>query len=74
MHYPRYKSNPLFIDDMGSVPSFTVSNKPMETKEEELIWHINKMREHDGLHPLNDINDIEQDVTFTKMPPIPEAK
>lgn len=42
-----------YIDDMGTVSSVTVSDKPMETKEEEALWHLNKSREHDNLKPLN---------------------
>jgi hypothetical protein len=32
--------------------SFTVSDKSMETKEEEALWHYNRARDHDGLPPL----------------------
>lgn len=28
-----------------------VSDKPMETKEEEALWHYNKALEHDGMSP-----------------------
>ncbi len=31
---------------------YVVSNKPMESKEEEALWHYNRSREHDGLPPL----------------------
>jgi hypothetical protein len=33
--------------------NYNVSDKPMETKEEEALWHYNKSREHDGLPPLS---------------------
>ncbi len=43
-----------FIDDMGSVSDIRgVYDKPNETKEEEVLWHLNKMREHDGLPMLD---------------------
>ena len=54
----KYKTSRGFIDDMGSFPSFIVSDKPMETKEEEFLWHLNKVREHDNLKPL-ELDDLE---------------
>ncbi len=51
----KYKSNKSFIPDMGSIPSFIVQDKQGETKEEEWLWHINSMRDHDGLRPLKRI-------------------
>ena len=49
-----YRTKPAFIDDMGSIPSLhKLSDKSTETKEEEALWHINSMREHDGLRPLD---------------------
>lgn len=30
-----------------------VSDKPMESWQEEALWHYNKSREHDGLPPIN---------------------
>jgi len=34
---------------------YVVSDKPMESKEEEALWHYNKSREHDGLKPLAEL-------------------
>ena len=45
----RYKVTVPFIDDMGSISPFTVSESPMETKEEQALWEVNSMRDHDGL-------------------------
>lgn len=30
-----------------------VSDKPMESWQEEALWHYNKSRDHDGLPPIN---------------------
>lgn len=49
----KYKTSPFYSESIGSFPSITVSDKPMETKEEELLWHFNKSREHDGLDPVS---------------------
>lgn len=51
----NYKVIFPFIHDMGNVPSYTVSNKFMETKEQEALWHLNKMRDHDGLPHLSEL-------------------
>lgn len=47
---------------MGAVPAFTVRDSPMETKEQNLLWDINKMREHDGLKPFEDMADLQEEV------------
>ena len=31
--------------------SVVVSPSPMESKEEQALWHLNSAREHDGLPP-----------------------
>ena len=36
---------------MSSI-DYVVSDKPMESKEEEALWHYNLSRERDGLLPL----------------------
>lgn len=43
---PRYTLT-LFLDDMGS---FT---QPGCTSIEDALWHVNRARDHDGLHPLS---------------------
>lgn len=42
-----------FIDDMGSISPFIATSSYTETKEENALWHINRMRDHDGLRHLN---------------------
>lgn len=53
----KYKAIFPFVNDMGAVPTVTVSDKTMETKEEEALWHLNRYREHDGLEPLEELPD-----------------
>jgi hypothetical protein len=57
----NYTTNRIFLDDMGTVPSFTVSDSsPMETKEQAFLWHVNRMRDHDHLPHLTEVpNDVE---------------
>jgi hypothetical protein len=45
--------------------SYTVSDKPMESKEEEALWHYNRSRDHDGLSPLT---RLPAGTTFTPIP------
>jgi len=52
---PEYLVIFPFVDDMGQIPSVVVRNKPMESKEQEALWHINKMREHDSIVPLKNL-------------------
>jgi hypothetical protein len=47
----RYKVTFPVTKNMSPI-SYTVTDKPMETKEEEALWHYNRSREHDGLYPL----------------------
>ena len=42
-----------FIDDMGSVPNFTCQASNNETVEENALWQLNSMRDHDGLPRLD---------------------
>lgn len=48
-----YRVTVPFIDDMGSTAPFIVRQTYLETKHRAALWHINKMREHDGLRPLH---------------------
>ena len=41
-----------------------VSDKPMESKEEEGLWNLNKAREHDNLAPRK---RLPIDTTFTEI-------
>lgn len=49
----RFKCVVPFQDDMGSIQPFVVSSTPMRTKAEDALWHINNMRDHDGLPHLS---------------------
>jgi hypothetical protein len=51
----KYKALFPFIPDMGSVSPIIVWDKTFETKEEEALWHLNGMREYDGLIPLDEL-------------------
>ena len=42
------------MHDMSPI-TYKVRDKPMETKEEEALWHYNHSREHDGLSPLDEL-------------------
>lgn len=50
---PKYKCTVPFIPSMGSVSPFIVSESTMETKEEQALWVLNDMRDHDGLRHLD---------------------
>jgi hypothetical protein len=49
----KYKAIFPFTHSMGTVAPVTVSDKNMETKEEEALWHYNRSRDHDGKKPLS---------------------
>ena len=48
----KYIAKFPYTDAIGTVDSVIVSDKPMESKEEEALWYFNKCREHDGLRPI----------------------
>jgi hypothetical protein len=48
----KYKVIIPFIPSMGSVDPIIVTPTPMESVTEQALWHLNKMREHDGLPRL----------------------
>lgn len=48
----KYKAIVPFIPSMGSISDIIVSDKPMESRQAELLWNINSMRDHDGLPHL----------------------
>jgi hypothetical protein len=48
----KYVVSVPFVDDMGSITSFTAASSQMETARENALDHINRMREHDNLQPL----------------------
>lgn len=49
----KYKVIFPFVDDMGSIHPIIVTPSCMETSREQALWHLNNMREHDCLKPLN---------------------
>ena len=51
----KYKAIIPFIPDMGSISPIICSSSPSETKEENLLWDLNNMRDHDNLRPLKNI-------------------
>lgn len=48
----KYRCIVPIQDDMGSIDPFIVRQYPMTSKEEDALWHINNMRDHDGLRRL----------------------
>lgn len=60
-----YNNGPLFINDMGSIASFLVTETRMSSKEDEVLWYLNSMRRHDGLEEYQSIEDIPVTITFT---------
>ena len=44
---------------------YIVSDKTMETKEEEALWHYNRSRDHDGLPP---VSKLPMGTTFRALP------
>ena len=51
----KYKATIPFIDDMGSVSPINCNDSLHESKEECVLWHLNKMRDHDGLEHLDEL-------------------
>jgi len=47
----RFRATLPYIDSMGSVSPITCNETSITTKEQDLLWHLNHMREHDGLAP-----------------------
>lgn len=48
----RYRVTVPFQDDMGSISPFIALSYNGETKEQNALWEINSMREHDNLPKL----------------------
>jgi hypothetical protein len=49
----KFKVTVPFVDDMGSVSSFIVTESYTETKAQAALWTLNNMRDHDGLPHLS---------------------
>lgn len=54
------KFDACYIGDMGACGSFTCRDKPFETAWEELLWGINRMRDHDGLKRIESVEKLKQ--------------
>jgi hypothetical protein len=50
----KYKAHFPITVQMSPI-DYVVSEKPMESKEEEALWHYNRSRAHDGLRPLHEL-------------------
>lgn len=62
----KYKVTIPFIPDMGSIVPFIATSTAMEDARENALWHINSMRDHDGLPHLSRLPN------GTKLEPIKE--
>lgn len=51
----KYTAKIPFIDDMGSIQMLNVEETTYESKEENTLWQINSMRDHDGLSHLKEL-------------------
>lgn len=51
----KYKVYVPFIPSMGSISPFIVSELDTETKQDQALWVINDMRDHDGLRHLESL-------------------
>lgn len=47
----RFRATLPFIDSLGTVSPINCTETSITTKEQDLLWHLNHMREHDGLRP-----------------------
>jgi hypothetical protein len=48
----RYRVTVPFIPSMGSIAPFIATDSYGETKQQNALWTINNMRDHDGLPHL----------------------
>ena len=48
----KYKVTFPFIPDMGTVSPMIVQSGFYETAQEQALWHLNSMRDHDGQNHL----------------------
>lgn len=51
----KYKVYVPFIPSMGSISPFVVGESPTESKQEQALWVINDMRDHDNLGHLEEL-------------------
>jgi hypothetical protein len=59
-----FKVTVPFVDDMGSISPFVVMQTLSESKAQAALWHINKMRDHDGLPQLS---RMPNGTTYTRV-------
>lgn len=60
----KFKVKVPFVDDMGSVSDFTVTETSRESKAQAALWTINKMRDHDALPHLS---RMPNGTTYTRV-------
>ena len=53
-------------NDMSPI-DYIVKDGSMTTKEEDALWHYNKSREHDGLRPIDCVNDLPKGTKFVPV-------
>lgn len=63
----RYKVKALYINDMGSISEFHVWDSIHKSREEDALWHLNRMRDHDGLKHITELPD---DIEFVEDPDV----
>lgn len=61
----KYICKVPFIPSMGSILPFNVSDSFGESKEEQALWQLNSMRDHDGLKHLA---RLPKGTTFERIP------
>lgn len=62
----KYEAIIPYIPSMGSISPITVTESPMETKEENLLWDLNSMRRHDGLREWT-LEDLPSGIKFIPL-------
>lgn len=55
-----YQVKVPFQDDMGTISPFVATDSSVETKEQNALWTLNNMRDHDGLPHLDEVPDGTQ--------------
>ena len=59
-----------FIPDMGTISPIVIQDRPSESKEKLLLWHLNSMRDHDGLKPWK---RLPRGITYEPIEDVPET-
>jgi hypothetical protein len=58
----KVKFKNIYSNSLGSISPIICEDKPTETAREEFLWHINRMREYDGLRPLKNLRGVSYDI------------